>query len=99
MSAPLKCGTTRRSHYQLNTTSSKLWWYLITFTYSTIFRANWVRVNGTKYDTPRLLVFGKTDEDKLLFGEVTRILVDIKSVFFNFSSLSHTSTITFIVIV
>ncbi len=43
-----------------------------------------MKVSGTKYRMPCVLVIGKTDEDQVLFGEVTRILVDIKSVIFEF---------------
>ena len=43
-----------------------------------------MKVSGTKYRMPCVLVIGKTDEDEVIFGEVTRILVDIKSVIFEF---------------
>lgn len=50
----------------------------------TFHSANWVTINGTKYEQSCVLVIGKTEEDDVLFGEVTRIIVDIKSVYFEF---------------
>ena len=46
------------------------------------YRANWVRVNGTKYQMPFAVVIGKDEE--LTFGNVTSIYVDGKSVLFEF---------------
>ena len=38
------------------------------------FRANWVELNGTKYQTPCIVVVG-CENDELIFGDVTKILV------------------------
>ena len=51
------------------------------------FSANWVKVNGTKYQTPCGLIVGKTDQEEPIFGEVRRILVDVKAVYFEFQLL------------
>lgn len=49
------------------------------------YRANWVKVHGTKYQTPCALVVGQSDEDEdLLFGHVLGVLVHCKEVFFEF---------------
>lgn len=50
------------------------------------YRANWVRVGGTKYQPPFAIVIGKDDED-LQFGSVERILVDRGVVWFEFTRL------------
>ena len=52
-----------------------------------LYRANWVKVNGTKYEVSCVLIVGKTSDEELQFGEVTRILVDITSVYFKFKLL------------
>ena len=54
---------------------------------STLLRANWVRVNGTKYQTPCALVVEKSDDKELLFGKVISILVGAKCVIFEFQLL------------
>ena len=46
-------------------------------------RANWVKVHGTKYQTPCALVVGRSHEDdELQFGHVINVLVYSKQVFF-----------------
>ena len=50
------------------------------------YRANWVRVGGTKYQPPFAIVIGKDDKD-LQFGSVERILVDRGVVWFEFTRL------------
>lgn len=50
-----------------------------------LYRANWVKINGTKYQTPCALVVGQSDEDEeLLFGHVLSVLVHCKEVLFEF---------------
>ena len=49
-------------------------------------RANWVKVYGTKYQTPCALVVGKTDDDPL-FESVHKILVSGQEVFFEFEKM------------
>lgn len=39
-------------------------------------RANWVVVNGTKYQKPCMLIIGTTDSGEPIFGNVKRILID-----------------------
>jgi len=51
---------------------------------SLFYRANWVKVNGTHYQTPCALVVGKSDDEDLLFGNVNCILVHKKQVYFEF---------------
>lgn len=50
---------------------------------TSIYRANWVRVNGTKYQMPCAIVIGM-DEDEPKFGSVENIYIDGASVFFEF---------------
>lgn len=65
-----------------------MYWYY-DYSYS-FFSANWVKVNGTKYQIPCALVVGKSQdgEDDLMFGEVLRILVNLKTVIFEFKRLA-----------
>ena len=42
-------------------------------------RANWVIVDGTKYQTPCVLIVGKTEEEDLIFGKVLSIFIPICS--------------------
>lgn len=49
-------------------------------------RANWVKVSGTKYQTPCILVIGSEDNEPI-FGDVTNVLVLGQSVFFEFKLL------------
>ena len=52
-------------------------------------RAHWVKVYGTKYQTPCAVVVGRSDEDdELQFGHVTSVLVYAKQEFFE-SELMH----------
>ena len=49
------------------------------------YRANWVKINGTKYQTPCAIVVGQSDEDEeLLFGHVLGVLVHCNQVLFEF---------------
>ena len=38
-------------------------------------RANWVIMNGTKYQTPCTLIVGKMEDDNLIFGNVINIFI------------------------
>lgn len=50
-----------------------------------ICRARWVKICGTKYQTPCALIVGRSeDDDEVQFGQVQRILVHLKQVFFEF---------------
>ena len=51
------------------------------------YRANWVIVNGTKYQTPCLLIIGKTEEEDPLFGSVCRVLLSGQELFFEFEQM------------
>ena len=54
-----------------------------------MYRANWVQVNGTKYQMPFAVVVGKKEDD-LVFGKVENIYVDAKTVIFEFiEMLTH----------
>lgn len=46
-------------------------------------RVNWVKVNGTKYQTPCALIVNLVDEDPLI-GNIHNILVSGHDVFFEF---------------
>lgn len=50
-------------------------------------RAKWVKVNGTKYQTPCVLVVGTTVEEEPVFGNVTSILVSNQEVYFQFEQM------------
>ena len=50
------------------------------------YRANWVRVLGTKYQPPFAIVIGKDDDD-LQFESVERILDDKGIIWFEFTFL------------
>ena len=55
---------------------------------SSLRRANWVKVNGTRYQTPFAVVIGQSDkEEELLFGHVLNVLVYSKEVLFEFELL------------
>ena len=47
-------------------------------------RAKWVKVHGTKYQTPCALVVGRSQDDELQFGHVTNIFVHCQQVYFEF---------------
>jgi hypothetical protein len=49
--------------------------------------AKWVKVNGTKYQTPCALVVGKDEADELEFGKVENIYVYENSALFEFIPL------------
>lgn len=44
-------------------------------------------VNGTKYQTPCVLVVGKNEEEDPIFGSVCRVLVSAQEVFFEFEQM------------
>ena len=52
--------------------------------YFSLHRANWVKVNGTKYQSPCALVVGQSDDEELIFGSVLSTLVHHQEVFFEF---------------
>ena len=64
------------------------------------FRANWVIVNGTKYQAPCVLNIGKTEDEDFLFGKVVSILIHshLNLLFLKLKYLSHTSQLTTILI-
>ena len=49
--------------------------------------AKWVKVSGTKYQTPMALIIDKRNEE-LVFGKVINIYADAKTVFFEFIHMS-----------
>ena len=51
-------------------------------------RTNWVILHGTKYQTPCLLIAGKTEDDYLIFGNVLSILLPCQSVLFEVEILN-----------
>jgi len=53
--------------------------------------ADWVEVYGTKYQLPFALLIDKTEDDDLVFGEVTRIYVAEKC-FVLFGKFNLTTT-------
>lgn len=50
-------------------------------------KANWVKVNGTKYQTPCILVIWKNEEEDPLFGSVSSILVSGQEIFFEIEQM------------
>lgn len=48
------------------------------------YRANWVRINGTKYQLSFAIVIGGDSEEELNFGSVVAIYADGQSVIFEF---------------
>ena len=46
------------------------------------FRANWVIVDGTKYQRPCVLIAGKMEDEDLIFGNVVSIFIHSQSVLF-----------------
>ncbi len=70
------CGSRQAHLLPLTFTSNFLMFMVIFFIIILSFRANWVRVNGTKYQAPCVLVVG-TEEDPV-FGHVHNVLVYVR---------------------
>ena len=67
-----------------------MYMFMISFLICT-YSANWVKVHGTKYQIPFAIIVDKSDndDDNLVFGEVTDILVADKcSIIFELSVLT-----------
>ena len=63
------------------TSQENYYYHALSFFYS---RANWVKVNGTKYQPPCAIVVGKTEEEEPLFGSINKVLVFSQEVYFEF---------------
>lgn len=71
-------------------TEACLAWFHHSITMTLLYSASWVKVHGTKYQNPFPLIIDKCDaddDDDLVFGEVTDIIVADKcSIIFEFLS-------------
>lgn len=64
-------------------------WTLLTscFVFSAINRANWVKLNGKKYEKDAVLIIGQMN-DHPVFGQIVDVLVDGPTVLFDISVLN-----------